>query len=47
MKWRGSNSEMAYMWLERANLGHDRADWGAEGAILRLQRVEFRPKRGG
>ena len=47
MKWRGSNSERADMWLERADLRHDRADWGAEGVILRLERVEFRPKRGG
>ena len=47
MKWRGSNSERPDMWLERADLRHARADWGAEGVILRLERVEFRPKRGG
>ena len=41
MKWRGSNSERPDMWLERADLRHDSADWGAEGVILRLERVEF------
>ena len=42
MKWRGSNSERADKWLERADLRHDRADWGAEGVILRLESSDLR-----
>ena len=30
------------MWLERADLRHDRADWGAEGVILRLESSDLR-----
>ena len=37
----------ADLWLQRADLGLERADWWAEGAILRFERVEFRPERGG
>ena len=42
MKWRGSNSERPDMWLERADLRHARADWEAEGVILRLESSDLR-----